>query len=156
MIEPTCDRVQEAIPDLVEGRLAAEVAEAYGGHAASCAECGEILEVVRLLGAGRPVAPEGLAARIEGAVRFRRRSVARPWWGLAAAAIAAVALGIGVTSGPSPEVEVPTIAAEDAGASPWIAEDGMVAGAATFADLSDEALQTLLDEMNAPPTGGSA
>lgn len=156
MSELRCETVQERIPDLVAGFLDEQEAHRLRAHAEACAECGDMLSVVALLRSSRGVAPAGLAQRIEGSVRFRRRSVARPWWGLAAAAVAALALGIGVTSEPGATPEVPAFVAEAAGAPVWFAEDGVIAGAPTFGDLTDEALQTLLEEMSSGPSGGAA
>jgi hypothetical protein len=88
---------------------------------------------------------------------LRRRSAARPGWGVAAAAIAAVALGIGVISDRAPATEeVPAFVAGAEEVVLWPADDGLVAGAPALDDLSDEALLTLLDEMGADPSGGAA
>lgn len=156
MNETRCDLVQERLPDLAAGILSQEEGAALRAHVDGCAECREVGTLVALLREGRARAPSDLASRIEGSVRTRRRSVARPWWGLAAAAVAALALGIGVTSerGGAPEVPAFVAGAEDAAL--WLADDGMVAGAPTLADLSDEALMTLLEEMGAGPSGGAA
>jgi hypothetical protein len=42
------------------------------------------------------------------------------------------------------------------GLSPWVSEDGLIAGAPALDGLSDEALQILLDEMGAGGPGGAA
>lgn len=156
MNEVRCEEVQERIPELALGTTPPADAGRMRAHLDGCPECREAWELVALLGAGRPAAPAGLAARIEGTVRFRRRAMPRPWWGAAAAAVAALALGIGVTSRGEPAAEVPAFAAEAAPSALGRAEDGMVAGAPTFADLSEEALLTLLEEMGAGPSGGAA
>jgi hypothetical protein len=107
----------------------------------------------------RPSAPDGLVARIEQGVRTPRRSAHRPWWGLAAASVAAVAMGIGVMAKDSPpaaEAEVPAMVAGAEETSLWVADDGVVAGAPALDGLSEEALLMLLDEMESDPTGGAA
>jgi hypothetical protein len=42
------------------------------------------------------------------------------------------------------------------GLSPWVSDDGLIAGAPALDDLSDEALMTLLDELGADGSGGAA
>jgi len=156
MNETRCDLVQERLPDLAAGTLSEEEAGILRVHVDGCAECREVWTLVALLRKGRAEAPADLASRIEGSVRFRRRSTSRPWWGLAAAAVAALALGIGVTSERGSTPEVPAFLAGTEDASLWLSDDGMVAGAPTLGDLSDEALMTLLEEMGAGPSGGAA
>ena len=81
----------------------------------------------------------------------------RPWWGLTAAAVAALALGIGMSSEQSqPVVEVPGFAYEAEEGDVWLSEDGLVAGGPMFDGLSDEALVALLDEISLGDSGGSA
>lgn len=156
MNELRCDTVQDRIPDLVAGLLSKGESEKVRAHVRGCPECRETLAVVTLLREGRGVAPAGLADRIQGSVRSRRSTVTRPWWGVAAAAVAALALGIGVASDANRTVEVPAFVAEASGASPWLTDDGVIAGAPTLGDLTEEALLTLLDEMGAGPSGGAA
>lgn len=156
MSESRCEVVQGRIPDLVSGRVVGEEADGIRSHLSACPDCREVSDLVSLLREGRPAAPEGLAGRIAGAVRFRRRSVPRPWWGLAAASIAALALGIGVLSDPEPRVNVPAFVAEAQPSALFFSDDGLIAGAPTLEDLSEEALLTLLEEMGAGPSGGAA
>jgi predicted anti-sigma-YlaC factor YlaD len=157
MNDQTCDVVRERIPDLVGGRIAPPHDAALRAHLADCDDCGAEAGLAALLLGSRPSAPPDLASRIEGSLRFRRASVSRPWWGMAAAAVAALALGIGVTSRNGvPADEVPAFVAGAGESSVWIADDGYIAGAPTFGDLTDEALITLLEEMSAGPSGGAA
>ncbi len=175
MSEMRCDRVRALLPERAAGRLATAEAEAVEVHLRGCQACAAEAELVALLRAGRPRAPAGLASRIRAAVEAdagrgaasgtappapshgsRGGGLAFPWWGLAAAAVAAVALGIGVdvrtdvtTGGP---VEVPAFARE-ADDALWVSGDGEIAGAPSLEDLSDEALQTFLDELS---SGGAA
>lgn len=157
MTNPRCEQARDSIPDFVAGRLASAEAAVVQTHLDGCDECRAEAELVDLLFTTRPAVPDGLVDRIGSHVRFRRRAVSRPWWGVAAAAVAAVALGIGVTSrsGPADE-EVPAYVAELEGLSPWVSDDGLIAGAPALDGLSDEALQTLLDEMGAGGSGGAA
>jgi predicted anti-sigma-YlaC factor YlaD len=157
MNNPHCEPTREAIPDFIAGRLDAARAAVVRAHLDGCDECRAEAELVALLFTAKPSVPAGLAERIEGHVRVGRRARVRPWWGLAAAAVAAIALGIGVTSRTGPDVEdVPAYVAEMQGLSPWVSDDGLIAGAPALDDLSDEALMTLLDELGADGSGGAA
>lgn len=153
----TCENARERTPDWVAGALDARQREALDGHFAECEECSAERDLVALLVQGRPVAPVGMAGAIEGSLRGRRRSAASPWWGLAAASVAAVALGIGIVSdATSPLPEVPAYVAGIGESFGWLSEDGFIAGAPALGDLSDEALLTLLEEMAMTPSGGAA
>jgi len=162
MTESRCETMRERLPDFVGGRLdgadAAEVRE----HLDACPECAAEAALVRLLHTARPEAPTDLARRIDAAARSARRRVYHPWWGVAAASVAAVALGIGVISDDRPaaevagEVEVPGIVVGAGETSLWVADDGLVAGAPALEGLSDEALLVLLQEMGTETTGGAA
>ena len=159
MNEARCEMVRERLPDFIGGRLAPADAALVEAHLGGCPECGDEAALLRLLFAARPAAPAELERRIEGSTRRARRGAYHPWWGLAAASVAAVALGIGVMSRDTPaveEVEVPGIVAEVEETSLWVADDGLVAGAPALEGLSDEALLLLLDEMGTESTGGAA
>jgi predicted anti-sigma-YlaC factor YlaD len=159
MSEARCEIVRERLPDFVGGRLAPSDAVEVQAHLGECTECRDEAALVGLLYAARPAAPAVLAPRIEGAARAPRGRAYHPWWGVAAASVAAVALGIGVMSreGPAPEdAEVPGIVAGVGEASLWVADDGLVAGAPALEGLSDEALLQLLEELDTGTTGGAA
>ena len=158
MSDQHCEMARERIPDLVAGRLSQDEAARVEAHLPSCGECAAEAELVSLLYETRSEPPQGLASRIQGAARisgFRGGAGVRPWWGLAAAAVAALALGIGVMTdrGTDLGLEIPAYvaAAEDVGL--WASDDGLIAGAPALDDLSEEALLTLLEEMS---TGGAA
>lgn len=152
-----CESARERIPDLVAGTLGAPEREALERHLAECGECRAEGELVALLFQGRPLAPAGMAQAIEGSLRGRRPSAANSWWGLAAASVAALALGIGIMSDPAPPApEVPSYVAGIGESFGWLSDDGIIAGAPALGDLSDDALLTLLDEMSVNPSGGAA
>ncbi len=155
MSETGCERAREAIPDFVGGRLPAEVRAAIEVHLGTCAECREEAELVALLTASRPAVPPGLARRIEAAVRVvPSGAVRRPWWGLAAAAVAALALGIGVASrNDRAATDLPAYVADTETEGLWLSDDGLIAGAPALDALSDDALVQLLDEIG---SGGQA
>ena len=159
MSDRECGVIRETLPDLIGGRLAGADATRVSAHLEACPDCREEAELLRLLHATRPVVPAGLARRIEGATRAGRRRASHRWWGLAAASVAAVALGIGVVSRETPsldEADLPGIVAGAEEARLWVADDGLVAGAPALEGLTDEDLLMLLEEMGAETTGGAA
>jgi anti-sigma factor RsiW len=151
---PLCDRVRDRIPDHVAGRLRAEEAAEVARHLESCEECRAESGLVALLFQARPEAPQGLAKKVREAAG-RRGAARHPWWGLAAAAVAALALGIGVSSrGLDSRLDVPVYVSEaDDQELLWLSDDGLIAGAPALDGLSEEELMRLLDEMTA---GGAA
>jgi hypothetical protein len=151
-----CGSIRELIPDLVAARLPATEAVRVEHHVRACADCRAELDLVRLLYASRAEAPAALLERISRVTTSRRP--ARTWWGISAAAIAAVALGIGVVSdgAPAASPEVPAFVREAEEGEIWVSDDGLVAGAPALDDLSDEALLQLLDELTNVSTGGTA
>src|SRR5688500_13566703 len=151
-----CGAVRELIPDLVAARLLAADAVRVQRHVQTCADCRAELKIVSLLHATRAEAPAGLLDRIARDAAERRP--ARTWWGISAAAIAALALGIGVVSNDAsaPSSEVPAFVREAEEGESWLSDDGLVAGAPALYDLSDEALLELLDELSNVSTGGAA
>jgi len=180
MNDMSCGEARDLMPDLVNGRLGPEPTARLEAHVAGCAECGTELRLVRMIYASRPEVPEGLAASVGAAVladhRSRRRVPAeraaaagvgrrrvergrpdRPWWGVAAAAIAAVALGIGIRSGPAREAPsvVPSYGYEVGEGGLWLTDDGLLAGAPSLEGLTDEALMRLLEELSVE-SGGAA
>lgn len=157
MTNPDCELIRDLLPGFAADRLSEVESEKVRTHLTGCEECRAEAEVVQLLYSARPQVPVGLIDGIESHVRLGRRAVFRPWWGAAAAAVAAVALGIGVTSRADPGAEeVPAYVAELQGLSPWVSDDGLLAGAPEFDGLSDEALVTLLEELGAGGSGGAA
>ncbi len=154
MSDMVCERAREAIPDYVAGALSPAARTEVGTHLKTCDDCRGEAELVAILSVSRPEAPAALAGRIQSALGRRGRMVHRPWWGLAAAAVAALALGIGVSSRQGSSVEVPAYVAgvdvdED---GLWLSDDGLIAGAPALDGLSDDALEQLLAEMS----GGQA
>lgn len=155
MNETGCERTRERIPDFVAGRVPPALRAEIEAHIGECAECRDEAELVALLLASRPSAPPELAPRIEKAVRLLPSSAARrPWWGLAAAAVAALALGIGVASRHDRTTsDLSAYVADTETEGLWLSDDGLIAGAPALDALSDDALVQLLDEMG---SGGQA
>jgi predicted anti-sigma-YlaC factor YlaD len=160
MTESGCERVRELLPEIAAGRAEGSDTSAAARHVDACSECRAELELARLLFATRAAVPPGLADSVTRAIRADRRPVARgsrPWWGLSAAAVAALALGIGINSqregtGLTP---VPEFATELDEGVMWSSDDGLLAGAPSVEGLSDEALKELLAELDGGASGGS-
>lgn len=155
MNQPECGRVRELIPDFASGRLRDDGVVVVE-HVSGCAECRAELALAQALYASRAEAPPELARRVIVAVRSRRAGH-RPWWGVTAAAVAALALGIGMGSEAPSTVpgDVPEFAYETEEGEEWLADDGLVAGAPALEGLTDEALVQLLDEMVLTTAGGA-
>ncbi len=152
MNETSCAWVAEHLPDRAAGTLSEPEAAALDAHLDGCGSCRVDAELVRLIRAGRPAVPDGLSERIRRGIRYERDTVSRPWWGIAAVAVAVLAVGIGVMSdqGGMASLTVPAYAAADTTErTMWLSDDGLIAGAPALDGLSDQALETLLQEMGA-------
>ncbi|MEX2466163.1 MAG: zf-HC2 domain-containing protein [Gemmatimonadota bacterium] len=149
-----CDVIRESIPDVVRPHVAPDALRRVEAHAATCEACRAELALVRMLHGSRPEPRPELLIRLQQSLSFDRQAVHRPWWGLTAAAVAALALGIGFSSGSGIDVVAPAFALEVEEGGPWDSEDGLVAGGLVFDELSDDALARLLDDLVAD-AGGS-
>ena len=158
-IETGCADVRELLPDYAAGRLEEAAAARIERHVGACDECREELDLVGMLLSTRVAPPVGLDDRIVSSIGRRRMVAHRPWWGLSAAAVAAVALGIGISSGPTgttDPLQIEPVATEFEEGDFWVSDDGLLAGAPALEDLSDEALEQLLEELAAETPGGAA
>jgi anti-sigma factor RsiW len=157
MNQDMCGATRESIPDYVGGRLQDFDAGAVERHVAGCRECEAELALARSIFASRAAVPDALLDRLLVSLA-RERQPARTWWGISAAAVAALALGIGIASDPSAvaPVDVPGFAYEVQEGDIWVSDDGLLAGAPMFDGLSDDALMQLLNELSVESAGGSA
>ena len=165
---PECERVRDHLPEWVGKALHGEELARVEEHLSSCPECRGEAEVVRALIEIRPEAPVGLEARIQARLREERsvkpeasRSEGRtiplfgrgrwaPTWGLSAAALVVLSLGIGVIwDGEAPEVTLDPleVAVQEPLPEAWLWDDGIVAGAPIYDGLTDEQLETLIQEL---------
>ena len=153
-----CETVREWIPAYVSGRLAGREHTSVQSHLQECDECSAEVGLARLIFESRLDAPDGLANRVREAVRYDRTPGSRPLWGISAAAVAALALGIGLSSDNPAQVEisVPGYAYESEAGDLWLSDDGLIAGAPALDGLTDEALLQLLDELDVGGAGGAA
>lgn len=168
------DPIREALPDWIGGRLEERRAEAVGRAVEADPDLRAEADLLRSVAAGRTPAPEGLDVRIAAAVlrdqrgsgdrrgsgaavlsdgveRGRWLGVRTPVWALAAAAALVLVLGTfelvdraGTAGGAEMDA---LLAAMSSPHTPWVADDGTVAGAAVLDGLSEEALASLLEEM---------
>ncbi|MFO8172827.1 MAG: anti-sigma factor family protein [Gemmatimonadota bacterium] len=169
MKSPECEGVQGVLPEWVSGVLeSGRQEELLRNHLATCAGCREEENLIRSLLNARPEAPADLEERIQARVREEMSRGARseseevrvlrsprwrqwaPAWALSAAALAIVSLGIGVLwNGEVPEIttEPVEVAAQEPLPEAWLWDDGVVAGAPVYDDLTDEELEALLEEL---------
>ena len=149
MSQTDCGTIREILPDFAAGRPTGEASAIVEAHLTSCTECRAELELIRMLLAAPQQAPAGLADQVTTAVRRARRPIRRPWWGISAAAVAALALGIGVSTDRPEAIDgpVPEFASETEAGELWLSDDGLLAGEPSLDGLSDEALMELLEEL---------
>jgi hypothetical protein len=163
--------MREVLPEWILGTLGPELRTEMTRHLASCPDCGREEEVLRRLLSVRPMPPEGLAARIQARLKeeiaigsepespktprdvmplFRRHRWT-PTWALSAAAVVILSLGIGIVWNGAEIPEVGQRSSQDATEEPapeaWLWDDGMVAGAPVFDGLTDDQLETLIEEL---------
>jgi anti-sigma factor RsiW len=166
-----CDRIREVLPEWILGTLGPESGSDVTRHLATCPDCSREEEVLRRLLSVRPSPPEGLAARIQARLKeemaldpepdstpapgdviplFRRHRWA-PTWALSAAAVVILSLGIGIVWNGA---EIPEVgqgssqaATEEPAPEAWLWDDGMVAGAPVYDGLTDDQLETLIEEL---------
>lgn len=166
-----CQETRDLLPELTAGALPPDVAEEVREHLAGCTACAEEARAVGILLAARPEVPEGLAERIQGALRtelgastpseiskvpekrivpLRHRRLA-PAWALSAAAVVVLSLGIGIVwdgeSIPDVGSDPVQVVMEEELPESWLWDDGMVAGGPVYDDLSDEDLEALIQEL---------
>ena len=158
MKETQCGSIREHISASGGNRLTADEVASVEAHVAECDECRAEFELVRVIFGSRAIVPTGLAERVARAVSHDTRTPQRAWWGLTAAAVAALALGVGITSEPSisGDFDVPDFAYEIEDGDLWFSDDGLIAGAPVLDGLSVEVLLELLDELSVGSAGGSA
>lgn len=173
MTDLSCDTVRDLLPDLGTGGLGGQEEEALQGHLAHCPDCRRELEILAALREARPEPPSGLDARIQARIKEelpnlgqrvepsvpgKDRSVRPlfgrtrrvPAWALSAAAMLVLALGTSRLwlPGSTDSVQDPIVVAnQDPLPEEWLWDDGMVAGGPVFDGLSDEELETLLQEL---------
>ena len=150
MNEIDCAKVRDCLPDFASGRIENHRSVTIESHLLSCEDCQSELELIQMLRAASPVVPFLLADQIENAVSSSRRPWKRSWWGLsAAAALVALAVGVGVSRDRPEGIQDVVF---DFGVDPeqgelWLSEDSFLAGDLWIEGLSNETLMKLLEEL---------
>jgi hypothetical protein len=166
-----CDQIRELLPEWILETLDPKLGREINGHLAMCPDCSREVEVLRRLLSARPTPPEGLAARIQARLKeemavgpvpgstpasgevipLLRRHHWTPTWALSAAAVVILSLGIGIVWNGA---EIPEMgqsssqaATEEPAPEAWLWDDGMVAGAPVYEGLTDDQLETLIEEL---------
>jgi anti-sigma factor RsiW len=157
MSDMACGSIREMIPDFIGSRLGDEELDEVERHITECGECRAELELAQMIFASRASVPESLLERVRRSAVAAPRAPSRAWWGVSAAAVAALALGIGISSEQTETtLDVPGFASEVEEGVVWSSDDGLMAGAPLFDALSDESLLQLLDDLAAGSPGGAA
>jgi hypothetical protein len=157
------DEIRDLLPDWVAGRLGPDQADTIGRAIGHDDELRAEAELLRAISEGRESVPPDLQNGIMAAVARDRRGTSRrgtvsirwavPTWAVGVAALLALALGTMTildpsrSGGSSSENADALAAVLDDGYSPWVADDGTVAGAPLLDGLSEEDLASLLEDL---------
>jgi anti-sigma factor RsiW len=169
-----CEFYADALTDRAAGALDRERTARLDAHLAECPDCSKALETVRVLRAAPLEIPTGLETRIRNAVREAARPAVQPidvgagaashvaraphtfragWrrWALplaAAAALAALWIGVGIPGVQDTPEEPPLAVFEDYDPyGAWPADGLIIAGEPLLSELSVDELERLLQEM---------
>ena len=152
MTRLNCEYVVELYPDVLNGKLTAEAAEAVRTHIASCDECRAAAALLDIVYADQVVAPASLRQRVAHglvqapAKRHFSRSTMTMVATLAAALIGGSVILQTRQSGTQQSRTVVQAAAPPAVGFVGV-EDAMLSGDASLEDLSVEQLEQLLGEI---------
>ena len=142
-----CEDTKALLPRLVRGELVGEEHGRVETHVLACGDCGAEVALLEQLWATKPRPPGGLAAEIKEALaRDRTRPRRSLGWRFPAAAAAVLALGTAVLWQQRIQTR-PSQLAQESFLMAWPGDGALVAGEPMFADLSEEELATLLEEL---------
>ena len=142
-----CENTKALLPRLVRGELAGEEHGRVETHVSACGDCGAEVALLEQLWATKPRPPEALADEIKEALaRDRPRPRRSQGWRLPAAAAAVLALGTAVLWQQSTQTQ-PSQLAQESFLMVWPGDGAFVAGEPMFADLSEDELAILLEEL---------
>ena len=161
-----CAEVKDLLPESIRRELPESDRAVVAAHVSSCASCSEEVELLEWIRGAAYTTPASLASEIKSAVaagiesdagvahggarRFAHGQGGRfAHWRLAAAATVVLALGTGLLWQRMPRGPEDGLGplSQDPLAVVWPSDDGDVAGVAILADLSDEDLALLLEEL---------
>jgi anti-sigma factor RsiW len=146
-----CGRIRDLLPLALTGTLPPEERGEMEAHLGRCEDCRSEELFLRRVLAARPRAPDSLAPSVMEALdrtppaRISRGSLT--WWHRAAA-VAVLALGVGLVWQRTETRDPMWSLALDAPAENWGQEDWMVAGSALLDGVSEETLLALLEEID--------
>ena len=151
-----CAEVKDLLPESIRRELAESDRAVVAAHVSSCASCSEEVELLARIGGAAFSTPASLASEIKSAVAAGIGSdagvaygQARRFmqWRLPAAATVVLALGTGLLWQRTQALPEIGPLGQDPFAVVWPSDDGDVAGVPMLADLSDDDLALLLEEL---------
>ena len=151
-----CADVKDLLPEWIRRELEESDRAVVVAHVASCASCSEEVELLRRIQAAAVSPPASLASEIKSAVAAKMGSDAGveygqagrfARWRLTAAATVVLALGTALIWQRTQALPEVGPLGQDPFAVVWPSDDADVAGVPMLADLSDEELALLLEEL---------
>ena len=151
-----CAHVKDLLPELIRHELPESDRAVVAAHVSSCESCSEEVELLRRIQAAAFSTPPSLASEIKSAVAVQIESDAGveygpagrfAGWRLPAAASVVLALGTGLIWQRTQALPEVGPLGQDPFAVVWPSDDADVAGVPMLADLSDEDLALLLEEL---------
>ena len=156
MTKIECADVKDLLPEWIRRELGERDRSVVSAHVSSCASCSEEVELLERIRGAAFSMPASLSSDIKSAVAaemesnagvaYSRASRVARWW-LPAAATVVLALGTAVIWQRTQTLPDVGPLGQDPFAAVWPSDDAEVAGVAMLADLSDEDLALLLEEL---------
>ncbi len=156
MTEIGCADVKDLLPEWIRGEVEESDRAVVVAHVSSCESCTEEVELLRRIQAAAFSTPASLASEIKSAVAAEigsnagveyRRAKRFTGWRLPAAASVVLALGTALIWQRIQALPEVGPLGQDPFAVVWPSDDADVAGVPMLADLSDEDLALLLEEL---------
>ena len=156
MTKIECADVKDLLPEGIRNELSESDGASVAEHISSCAMCAEEVELLRRIQAAAFSTPASLSSEIKSALAREVElgagvspGPAGRWtgWRLPAAAAVVLALGTGVIWQRMQALPEVGPLGQDPFAVVWPSDDADVAGVPMLADLSDEDLALLLEEL---------
>ncbi len=151
-----CADVKDLLPEWIRGEVEESDRAVVAAHVSSCESCNEEVELLRRIQAAEFSTPASLASEIKSAVAAEigsnagveyRRAKRFTGWRLPAAASVVLALGTALIWQRTQALPEVGPLGQDPFAVVWPSDDADVAGVPMLADLSDEDLALLLEEL---------
>ena len=151
-----CAEVKDLLPESIRCELAESDRAVVAAHVSSCVSCSEEVELLERIRSAAYSTPASLASEIKSAVAAGIESDAGVQygqtrrfmdWRLPAAATVVLALGTGLLWQRTQTLPEVGPLGQDPFAVVWPSDDADVAGVSMLADLSDEELALLLEEL---------